>query len=148
MARGRAQHCAYDGCDGPDETRGYCVKHYTRLRRANRLPKLRRTRRTPIAERFWQRVTVGPEDQCWEWQGPFNHYGYGLIGDALGTPQRAHRVSYEIHKGPIPDGLVVMHSCDNPPCVNPAHLSVGTVADNNWDRARKGRTRGPWSAVR
>lgn len=92
----------------------------------------------PLAERFWGKVKKG--EGCWEWQGSINTTGYGQI--YLGAGRRrsvTHRVSYELAKGPIPDGLVVMHSCDNPRCVNPDHLSVGTHADNAADRDAKGR---------
>jgi hypothetical protein len=93
---------------------------------------------------------LGPEDVfdtrykimpsgCWEWIGSKNDFGYGLL--LIDKVQiRAHRYSYERSKGPIPRGLVIMHSCDNPPCVNPDHLSLGTRLENNRDAAHKGRT--------
>jgi hypothetical protein len=80
-----------------------------------------------------------PEDgMCVEWSGPRDSNGYGRSGHG----DRAHRVAWEAACGdPIPDGMVVMHLCDNPPCVNPAHLRLGTVAENNRDRHAKGRTK-------
>lgn len=75
---------------------------------------------------------------CWEWsEGRFASGGYGQFWD--GKPVRAHRFSWEFFNGPIPKGLCVLHSCDNPPCVNPLHLSVGTRAENNRDMRSKGR---------
>lgn len=76
-------------------------------------------------------------DECWEWQG-FKHKGYGRIrigANAVG----AHRVRYQLENGPIPDGLTVLHRCDNPGCNNPAHLFLGTNLDNNRDRDAKQR---------
>lgn len=75
---------------------------------------------------------------CWEWNGPYDKDGYGVI-KRLGKTYRAHRVSFDIHKGKIPVGLMILHSCDNPKCVNPAHLSPGTAKDNSDDMIRKGR---------
>ncbi len=93
----------------------------------------------PISERFWEKVEK--TDGCWLWRGHVSPEGYGKIwgGRELGIPTGAHRVSYEIHKGEIPKGMVVMHSCDNRGCCNPDHLSLGTDADNARDKVAKGR---------
>lgn len=97
-----------------------------------------RDRRT-LPERFWENVPIGAPDECWEWTGRImTSWGYGALG-----PLRAHRVSWEIaNERPVPDGLFVLHSCDNPPCVNPAHLRTGTTQDNSRDIALRGRQRG------
>jgi hypothetical protein len=92
-------------------------------------------------EKFWKHVIVGPKDKCWPWKGiGKNRYGQMLVN---GTVRSAHRLSYEIHNGPIPDGLFVCHKCDNPPCVNPEHLFLGTNLDNVRDAMQKGRAKMP-----
>lgn len=85
---------------------------------------------------------------CWKWNGSFFSNGYGQFGpefkEASGNyTRRAHRVSYEIFNGPIPDGMLVLHKCDNRWCVNPAHLFIGTSLDNNKDMFRKNRANKP-----
>lgn len=100
------------------------------------------TRTTPLPLRFWPRVNKrGPED-CWEWTGQRHPSGYGTIKVA-GMMRGAHRVAWELSHGTIPAGLFVCHSCDNPPCCNPAHLFLGTSADNTRDSTAKGRHRNP-----
>lgn len=87
-------------------------------------------------EFFHSRVVKS--DGCWIWTGASDQKaGVRTYGQCRG--ERAHRASYELHVGPIPDGMWVLHHCDNPPCVNPAHLFLGTVRDNVDDMLRKGR---------
>lgn len=95
--------------------------------------------------RFWKYVTKS--DGCWVWSGAKNGSGYGTIGIRRGydrqVPMLTHRFSWELHHGPIPEGLWVLHRCDNPPCCNPAHLFLGTPMDNTRDMYSKGRGRAP-----
>lgn len=98
--------------------------------------------KSSITDRFWSNVTC--DVGCWKWNGRSTIEGYGLLKH-LGKAILAHRMSYSIHYGSIPDGMCVCHSCDNPSCVNPAHLFVGTIGDNNFDRKVKGRYLGEWN---
>lgn len=91
-----------------------------------------------LEERFWEKVDKRGPDECWSWTGSRNGAGYGKLGGEEGS-QYAHRVSYELANGVVPDGLYVCHHCDNPPCVNPDHLFLGTSQDNADDMVSKGR---------
>lgn len=101
-------------------------------------PKAIRTRAS-LSARFWRKVTQG--NGCWIWQGSINNKGYGRLG--LGRRENgkalAHRVSWEINKGKVPSDRIVMHVCDNPPCVNPDHLRLGTRSENQQDMSDKRR---------
>ena len=104
----------------------------------------RASRAIPINQRFWKHVQK--THSCWVWTGTKDRKGYGRI-NSNGSPMLSHRLSWEIHFGPIPDGLNVLHRCDNPPCCNPEHLFLGDNAENMQDCSRKGRTtRGERSA--
>lgn len=91
-------------------------------------------------ERFWSRIIKGGTDDCWNWTASCNSEGYGnmwIDGKNVGM----HRYSYKLANGPIPDGLWVLHRCDNRLCCNPAHLFLGTSQDNVDDMCAKGRDR-------
>ncbi len=138
--------CLNPGCIRKVVAKGRCVAHYraewAKARRGP--PKARPT----FNERFWSHVTKdGPTmphmtTPCWLWTGVIGSGGYGVLNaESVGRGVlRTHRISYEIHVGPIPDGLLVLHACDRRSCCNPAHLRVGTAADNSRDMRIRGRT--------
>jgi hypothetical protein len=125
----RSPGCAYTA----EEVREKCRNLAERRRRARGyLP--RRSRDV----RFWEKVDRSGE--CWVWTGRRTPRGYGEFGlHKPGRSSRAHRVAWELTHGPIPDGMCICHACDNPPCCNPAHLFLGTSADNTRDMDEKGR---------
>lgn len=99
---------------------------------------------TTPADRLWPRVDrSGGPDTCWTWQGKRTPPGYGAIAilvNGVRTYPYTHRFAWELTHGPIPDGLFVLHHCDNPPCCNPSHLFLGTHDDNAKDRMKKNRS--------
>lgn len=91
----------------------------------------------PVSDRFWPHVEKS--EGCWMWTASTWSFGHGRMSAGGGRDTGAHRVSWEIHYGPIPDGLQVLHRCDNPSCVRPDHLFLGTHTDNMHDMITKGR---------
>lgn len=93
----------------------------------------------PLESRFWEKVNILDPESCWEWQSSIKpNNGYGVFG-IDGRMRLAHRVAFTLSVGDIPDDTQVLHRCDNPKCVNPAHLFLGTHLDNMRDKVRKGR---------
>lgn len=97
----------------------------------------------PLADRLMDAIIK--TDTCWLWTKGVDKNEYGKIRDNPPTKRhfRAHRVSYELHKGAIPEGMFVCHTCDNPRCIYPEHLFLGTAFDNNRDTIAKGRRNNP-----
>jgi hypothetical protein len=162
--------CKESGCDRPARAIGLCTLHYNRLKPIKNLKKcsvencvqltagkngvckehyqeflrngtIKSYERDPIEIRFKSKYKVDLNTDCWNWTASKDDCGYGyFLKD--GRPHRAHRISYEFHKGPIPEGIEVCHTCDNPPCVNPDHLFLGTHKVNMGDMVNKGRSKG------
>lgn len=94
--------------------------------------------RRKVLDRFLSKIQINPEPGCWDWVGNKHRKGYGFMKiDKVN--RMAHRISFELFRGKIPAGLLVCHSCDNPSCVNPHHLFIGTNTDNMNDMIAKGR---------
>lgn len=120
-----------------------CKRENLRKQRANKPKSPPKPRpRCPWQERFWRYVTPASPDECWEWRGANNSFGYGRLnrGDKNNRTIKAHRASYQIHFGIDPEDKDVCHHCDNPPCVNPYHLFLGDAKSNAEDMVRKGRS--------
>lgn len=118
--------------------------HIVKSRRASSgIPAVTRTwpETVPLRERFWGHVVPEPNSGCWLWDGATNKYGYGVVkrGGSRGTMPATH-ASLMLSGRPVPAGLFACHHCDNPPCVNPDHLFVGTHQDNTRDMMAKGRS--------
>ena len=130
--------CSIDGCARVAYGLGYCTVHYLRLKRQGDPLTVAVERRNDRAESFDARTRQ--EGDCLIWTGHRNGDGYGGFS-VDGRSVRAHRHAWERVNGPIPDGLIVRHKCDNPPCVRIEHLELGTVQDNTDDMIARGRAR-------
>ncbi len=125
--------CSVNGCDRLHKSHGYCAAHVNRwLRHGDPLahiPIRGAHGKEPTDERF-QRYVVEKPNGCWEWTGWIDVDGYGGFRNDNGTSCKAHRWSYEYHRGPIAPGLTIDHLCRNRRCVNPEHLEVVTIRVN------------------
>jgi hypothetical protein len=127
-----------ENCGKPLECKGFCGMHYQRFRKYG-TPEDNKNTHGDLETRLLRRLNKTPT--CWLWTGAKRSTDYGSI-TSDGPPYRilsAHRAAYEIYKGPIPDGMVVMHKCDTPLCCNPDHLELGTHKENTQDMIQKGR---------
>lgn len=130
--------CRVEKCDKVIYARGLCHMHYQRDRRYGNPLAGEKNHASP-EERFWR--FVEKHEGCWKWTGnKASGYGRLAVGAKSDGYFLAHRFSWELHnKQKIPEGMVVMHKCDNPECTNPEHLSIGTLKENTKDMISKGR---------
>jgi hypothetical protein len=128
--------CSFGGCSSSVKARGLCDGHLYQDYRGQELRPIARF--GSDGERVFAKIDRRGPDECWLWRGRKTVCGYGEVRFG-GKSQLAPRVVYSLAVGPIPDGLYVLHRCDNPPCCNPAHLFVGTQRDNVADMMAKGR---------
>ena len=139
--------CSLPGCDRKVFARGWCGSHYKRwyrygdpLAEVNRRAPDGASLETRLCYVGWTERLVRPDlGPCWEWNGLLDRRGYGRVWDGTRVAA-AHRASYETWAGPIGPDDLACHRCDNPPCVNPAHLFLGTDADNARDMVQKLRS--------
>ena len=132
--------CPVLDCSELVKSNGYCNRHSANLRRYGHVTPVRDW---PLIARLIQIGWDETERGCWAWRGAVNDSGYGLIAAPrleLESP-RVHRLMWAMHNGPIPEGVVVRHRCDNPPCVNPDHLELGTHDQNMQDMVDRKRSR-------
>lgn len=130
--------CQVEGCIKRSKTRGWCPQHYENWRARGRPIPLRDM---TVEERIHLTGWDVTDSGCWEWKGSRNDRNYGLLGMVRRgfKGARVHRLMYELKIGAIPEGIIIRHKCDNPPCVNPDHLEPGTDADNAEDMKARGR---------
>lgn len=136
--------CSVDGCVRKHKRKGLCDTHAKFFERNGYIGE---RRIKTLEERLWDRVDKnpgqGPNGDCWQWMGYVHPTGYGQIGRTTqpGDNINTHRAAYIVAKGEIPDGLWVLHTCDNRLCCNPDHLWLGTPKENTQDMISKGRRR-------
>lgn len=122
--------CSVDGCDRPTDSHDMCGMHCERWKAHGDPTRARPYFRGCDEERLRHYADTSDPDACWLWRGRLNKGGYGEFGTKVGGSFLAHRASYHLLVGPIPDGLTLDHLCRVPACVNPAHLEPVTLAEN------------------
>lgn len=137
------RRCSVPGCGRKHSVHGLCRSHWSRVQKTGDVQAdipLRHYRPIglSLSETFDYFMPGTPGTDCWEWTGSRNQAGYGVVR-MTDSSFPAHRVSYELFIGPIPEGWCVCHRCDNPPCCHPDHLFLGTPADNTRDMMSKDR---------
>ena len=137
--------CAFDGCERSAVSKGYCDKHYRRMLKRGNVNNFgsRKVEDGNAVERFHKKYEIS-ESGCWIWKAGARPNGKGVLYPRHWTDDKkstgAHRFSFELMHGAIPNGMYVCHKCDTPMCVNPDHLFIGTHHENMNDMVRKKRS--------
>ena len=131
--------CSAPECERPVEKREWCNRHYRMKLRSGEIKVQRAPRGLTLAEHLQHIGWDVTDTNCWEWRGAKSPAGYGVLRHA-GPTVSATRSVWSLANGPVPDGMVVRHKCDNPPCVNPDHLEIGTPAQNSRDMVERNRS--------
>ena len=137
MSKYKNIKCSVEGCNKQAKSKGFCTAHYKVFWRTGSPIAKRPCYHEPIEIKFWRYVDKKSDSECWIWKGRKDKDGYGNIKVGKKT-KRAHRASYKLNIGKIPKGKMILHSCNNPSCVNPKHLRPGTQHDNMKDRKDAG----------
>lgn len=142
LSNKRLSVCSIADCGREAIARDLCAGHYTRARAGRPIdatPLRRYIITDDVAGRMREYTPVASTNACWEWTGA-RRKGYGVVSVQSSRNRDAHIVAWELANGrPVPSGMVIRHSCDNPPCVNPAHLLLGTHRDNVRDKVERDR---------
>ena len=131
--------CPVDGCERPVQKRQWCNRHYRMKLRSGEIKSRRAPRGWSLSEHLQHIGWDVTRDGCWEWRGARGRGGYGLFWHS-GSNVTASRAAWVAANGPIPEGMVIRHRCDNPLCVNPDHLDIGTHGQNMMDMVERARS--------
>jgi len=139
MTKKIVTQCSVEGCNRMEVAKQLCGKHYQRWRKFGD-PFVTNISRLdiPFDEWFWQQIIVDERTNCWVWQLALVTQGYGQVS-IKHKSYRAHRIAYELFYKESTQGKLVCHICDNPPCINPEHLFLGTAKENTQDMVKKQR---------